>query len=274
MQWQMTDHVRVRTLCLLVLLFMPTLVEADTSEIREPMKLVTGPHYAPFAADYLPSKGLGPYLVSRIFKASGRNATIDVRPWNRAYRESLNGKYDAILPYIETPERDEEYLFSVPVFKADSYAYVMADSKIDANSLAGLKGRKYCNPLGFADGIALQEMQSKGEITRLSAANLESCFKMLAIGRVDFIKINHYVAKYVMRQMDLSADDIRKLPFLVERISLHVMVPKTRRNAQALVSEFDRAFSEMNQSGRIQEWTQDYLEALDSVAELPAPAIL
>jgi polar amino acid transport system substrate-binding protein len=143
----------------------------------------------------------------------------------------------------------------------------MADSKIDAHSLAGLKGRKYCNPLGFADGSALSEMRSNGEIARLSAANLESCFKMLAVGRVDFIKINQYVANYVIRQIDLSADNIRKLPFLVERISLHVMVPKTRPEAQALISEFDRAFSEMNQSGRIQEWTQNYLETLDSLSE-------
>jgi ABC-type amino acid transport substrate-binding protein len=90
---------------------------------------------------------------------------------------------------------------------------------------------------------------------------------MLAVGRVDFIKINQYVANYVIRQIDLSADNIRKLPFLVERISLHVMVPKTRPEAQALISEFDRAFSEMNQSGRIQEWTQNYLETLDSLSE-------
>ena len=267
MQWQMIDHVRVRRLCLLVLLFIPALVKADTSKIREPVKLVTGPHYAPFAADYLPSKGLGPYLVRQVFETSGRDVIIDIRPWKRAYRESLNGKFDAVLPYIETSERHEEYLFSVPVFKADTYAYVMAGSKIDAHSLAGLKGRKYCNPLGFADGVALSEMRSKGEITRLSAANLKGCFQMLAVGRVDFIKINQYVANYVIRQIDLSADNIRKLPFLVERISLHVMVPKTRPEAQALISEFDRAFSEMNQSGRIQEWTQNYLETLDSLSE-------
>ncbi|MFN2361514.1 MAG: hypothetical protein ABR522_10635 [Marinobacter sp.] len=109
-----------------------------------------------------------------------------------------------------------------------------------------------------AETLALKE-----PIILVTGPNLKSCFKMLMAGRVDFIKINHYVANYVIHQIDVSADNIRALPFLVERVSLHMMVPKTRRNARALISEFDRIFSEIQQTERIEEWTQTYLKALN-----------
>jgi len=64
--------------------------------------------------------------------------------------------------------------------------------------------------------------------------------------------------------MDLSADKIRALPFIVEPISLHLMVPKTKHDAQAFISKFNRAFTEMKKAGRIEEWTQSYLETINS----------
>jgi polar amino acid transport system substrate-binding protein len=239
-------------------------VNAETPDTREPLRLVTGPHYPPFAADYLPSKGLGPFLVRQVLNASGYETSIKLLPWKRAYREALKNKYDAVLPYIETPERREQYLFTDAVFKTNTYAYVRANSKIDARSLQDLKGMVYCNPLGFADSSTLQEMRSQGEIVRVSAPNLESCFKMLVANRAEFIKINHYVADYVLDHIDLSADKIRSLPFIVERISLHVMAPKTKKDSQALVSGFDRALVEMKKAGRLDEWTESYLETINS----------
>ncbi|MHA7925684.1 MAG: substrate-binding periplasmic protein [Marinobacter sp.] len=256
----------LKTVFLVLLLILPSpqvLANADTLGAPEPVKLVTGPHYPPFAADYLPSKGLGPFLVMQVLKASGYQSTVELRPWKRAYREALQNKYDAVLPYIETSERKDQYLFTDAVFEANTYVYVTADSKIDASSLEGLKGLVYCNPLGFADSSALQEMRSKGEIIRISSANLKTCFKMLMAGRADFIKINHDVADYVVHNMDLSADKIRSLPFIVEHISLHVMVPKTRKDAQALVSSFDSAFLEMKKTGKLHEWTKTYLETIN-----------
>jgi len=248
---------------LLVLPSFPVSVNAEIPDMREPVKLVTGPHYPPFAADYLPSKGLGPFLVRQVLEASDYESTIELRPWKRAYREALENKYDAVLPYLETPDRRDQYLFTDAVFKANTYAYVSAASKIDARSVDDLKGLVYCNPLGFADSLALKKMRSKADIVRVSPSSLKSCFEMLAVGRVDFIKINHYVADYVLHYMDLSADKIRSLPFVVERISLHVMVPKTRQDAQALISSFNNAFLEMEKTGQLDEWTKNYLETIN-----------
>ncbi|MYL25193.1 MULTISPECIES: substrate-binding periplasmic protein [Halomonadaceae] len=234
-----------------------------------PLRLVTGPHYAPYAADYLPHNGLGPFLVTRILEDSNRTVTVDMRPWRRAYRETLKGRYDAALPYIETPSRQQDYLFSVPIFRTDTFAYVRADSELDARSLEGLKGLTYCNPVGFTDEDALKTMREKGQITRVKPANLRSCFRMLTAGRVDFVKINHHVAEHIVSESELSAEAVRPLPFVVEEVSLHFMVPKTRPGAAELIDEFNRRFRAMKQEGRIEALKRAYMEALRAGGDTP-----
>ena len=249
-------------LCLLIPLASAVTAEETRKPPNERLKLVTGPHYPPFAADYLPYKGLAPFIVTRILEDREQTVTVDMRPWKRAYRETLKGHYDAILPYVESPARRQDYLFSIPIFAVDSFAYVAADSKLDADSLEGLRGRTYCNPIGFTDEDALQAMRSNGELVRIKAATLKSCFRMLKAGRVDFVKINAYVADYVIAASDLKPDAIRPLPFVVETVSLHLMVPKTRPDAEALISTFNRRLKSMDHRGRIEVLKGDYLEAI------------
>lgn len=262
-RWPKSCHNLLLALCL----FLPITALASDNATGPanagPVKLVSGPHYPPFSADYLPHNGLGPFLVKRVFEDSGATVTLGFRPWKRGYREILQGKYDAILPYITTPNRRKDFFFSVPVFNVNVYIYVRADSGINAQSLKELKGRAYCSPLGFADGEALEQMHTEGDLVRVSAPTLKNCFQMLVAGRVDFIKTNHFVSEYMGTHHDFSAEDIHALPFIVERASLHVMVPKTHPDGDTLISTFDRSYSKMTQSGRIMELTEEYLERID-----------
>lgn len=263
MAYRLTRHSTV--LCLLIALATAVTAEAEKPS-NEPLTLVTGPHYPPFAADYLPYKGLAPFLVTQILEGGERTVTVDMRPWKRAYRETLKGQYDAILPYVESPSRHQDYLFSAPIFTVKSFAYVMADSTLNADSLEGLKGRTYCNPIGFTDEDELEKMRSNGNLTRITSINLKSCFHMLEVGRVDFVKINDHVANYVIAASDLSDEAIKPLAFVVEEASLHLMVPKTRDGAEALISEFNRRFKAMDQRGRIEALKEAYLKALNQAS--------
>lgn len=247
---------------LLAGLSIPSRAETGDSE-EEPLELVTGPHYPPFAADNLPHKGLAPFLISRIMESGNRKVAVDLRPWKRAYRDSLGGEYDGVLPYIESEARQDDYLFSAPVFKVDAFAYVAADSDIDAQSLDELEGLTYCNPVGFTDSRVLKDLRADGKIARFTASNLNNCFRMLIAGHVDFVKINHYVARFILAQLDLPEDSIRRLPFVVENASLHLMVPKNRPGAEALIDEFNALFKEMKESGQIETLKENYLEQLE-----------
>lgn len=261
MMWRLkTCLPSVLAFCLLS----PLGAQASDHEVKhnsvEHVRLVSGPHYPPFSADYLPHNGLGPFLVTQVFEASKLSVTAAFLPWKRAYRDTLLGEYDAILPCIETPERKKEFLFSLPIFDVDTYIYVQADSQISAQSLKDLKGKTYCNPLGFADGDVLDQMHSEGDITSMSASSLKNCFQMLIAGRVDFVKTDRYSADHLGRHYGFSAADVRALPFVVETASLHVMVPKAHPYGDTLIDTFNRNYRTMKHSGRITELTEEYLE--------------
>ncbi len=239
----------------------PLHANAENPE-KEPLKLVTGPLYPPFAAEYLPGYGLAPFLISRILESGGRTVTVDLLPWNRAYRNSLAGEYDAVLPYIESQARRDDFIFSLPVFELDAFVYVKSDSGIYGESPSVLNGLSYCNPVGFSDGRVLERLSSEGKIKRVTAANLIFCFRMLLAGRVDFVKINEQVAGYILDRLARPSDSIRRLPFVIEHTSLHLMVPRTRPGADALIEEFDALFREMKHSGQIESLESMYLDQL------------
>ena len=270
MSWLRRAYLTVLPALCLNIAFAATVEEnAQVPDSTRTIKIVSGPHYPPFSADHLPDHGLGPFLVSKVFEATGSNVVSGFRPWKRAYRETLQHKYDAVLPYTATPDRLRDFLFSVPVFKVEAFIYVRSDSGINAQSLSELKGRKYCNPLGFADGEPLARMESEGNLTRLSPATLENCFNMLQAGRVDFIKTNPHVAEYMIRNHDFPSEKIHALPFIVETAFLHVMAPRAHSGGKALIETFNRSFESMKASGQIRELTRRYLKRVEALGELP-----
>lgn len=240
----------------------PSNADTEHSE-KESLRLVTGPHYPPFAADDLPFNGLAPFLVSRIFESGGRKVTVDLLPWKRAYRDTLKDEYDAILPHVESPARQDDYLFSVPIFNVDAFAYVSADSPISAQTPEGLEGLTYCNPVGFKDGVVLERLRLNERVKRVTPANMNNCFKMLHAGRVDFVKTNPHVARYIMMHLELPRNLFRRLPFTVEHTSLHLMVPKGRSGAEALIREFNALFNDLVRRGQLQPLAGIYLEQLN-----------
>lgn len=241
--------------------------QVQKPETDDEVKIVSGPHYPPFSADHLPQNGLGPFLVSKVFEATGKQVVSAFRPWKRAYRETLQRKYDAALPYIETEARRQDFHFSKPVFKVNSFVFVRSESSISAQSLSDLKGKTYCNPLGFADGRQIASMELAGQLNRISPSTLENCFRMLAAGRVDFIKTNQHVANYMGGNHGIAADGFRRLDFIVQTESLHVIVPRNHPDDEALIETFNTTYARMKETGRISELADAYLQSVKAAAE-------
>jgi polar amino acid transport system substrate-binding protein len=255
--------------CLLVSVAAMASGPNERPQIPDPVKIVSGPHYPPFSSRGLPQNGLGPFLVSKIFEASGVSVSSDFRPWKRAYRETLIRKHDSALPYTQTPKRRSSFLFSEPVFKVRSYIFVRSASDINAESLSELHNRKYCNPLGFSDGAPIERLESRGHLTRLSPSTLENCFKMLVAGRVDFIKTNPHVAEYMIGNFGISPETVRALPFVVETEYLHVIVARNHPNGGALIDAFNQTHKRMKAEGQLKSLTKRYLDRVNAAGKFP-----
>ncbi|GGX43456.1 substrate-binding periplasmic protein [Saccharospirillum salsuginis] len=245
---------------------------AAYAEDSAPLPLVTGYDYAPFSDDDLPHGGLATLVVTAVFDLLEEPIEVDFLHWTRGYEAAREGQYAGTFPYIHSLERAEHFLYSEPLFEVGSYLYVHRNTQITAREPKDLTGLTLCLPVGYAPGPLIGQMVEEGRIDRVSPINMGNCFKRLLEGEVSFVKINRYVARDILRNAGVSLSEVRALPFKVENLTMHFIVPKSRPDAEALVERFDRALGQLRDSGRFEEIVDAYFDELYSVPEPEEPS--
>lgn len=234
-------------------------LSAVWAESPATIRLVTGDNYAPFSDQNLPEGGLATHLIRYLFEQIDQPVDIEVSGWATGYQAALDGDYAGTFPYIESEQRLEDYLFSDPLFTVSSYAYVDQSSTINASNPEDLAGLTLCLPEGFAHGQALNSLLESGSITRITPSDMPSCFAMLQSGEADFVKINRYVARELLRNAGVAHSAIRALPFPVETLSMHFIAPRNQSGSDALIAQVNRALAELQQDNEYARFIDDYL---------------
>ncbi|MEX0624092.1 substrate-binding periplasmic protein [Saccharospirillum sp.] len=243
----------------IAVLFSPTIA---TAEQATTLKLVTGDHYAPFSDQNLPEGGLATHLVTYLFEQMKQPVNVDVLSWTEGYQAALNGDYAGTFPYIQSQERLAGFLFSEPLFTVSSFAYVDQSSTINARRPEDLAGLTLCLPEGFAHGFVLNELVQSGAITRITPPDLPSCFAMLQSGEADFVKINRYVARELLRNAGVPHSAIRALSFPVETLSMHFIAPRNQAGSAALIATLNQALAELQRDNEYARFIDDYLSII------------
>lgn len=240
----------------LAVLLSPAMV---TAEQTDTLKLVTGDHYAPFSDQSLPGGGLATHLVTYLFEQMEQPVEVEVVSWAEGYQATLEGDYAGTFPYIQSEQRLADFLFSEPLFTVSSFAYVDQSSTINARSPEDLAGLTLCLPDGFAHGPALEDLVQNGAITRITPPDMPSCFAMLKSGEADFVKINRYVARELLRNAGVPHSSVRALPFPVETLSMHFIAPRNQSGSDALIARVNRALAELQRDNEYARFIDDYL---------------
>ncbi|CAO3421055.1 substrate-binding periplasmic protein [Azospirillum endophyticum] len=232
------------------------------------LDLVTGNDYAPYTGEDLPDGGLVTDLVRRAFAVSGRRYDLRFMPWKRGYDGVVAGRFLATFPYVRTPEREREVLFSDPVIEVRQFVYLSNRSAMDfhgrdgggfgggegglAGGLAGgledFRGRTICQPVGYALPSELEALVGQGLLARQTPPDLGACVGMVAAGRADVLVIDEYSGAAAVARSGL-ADDIRvsERPFAV--VTLHLVVGRTVPGAEAAVATFNDGLKTLKQQG-------------------------
>lgn len=233
-----------------------------------PLPLVTGYDYAPFSDDDLPDGGLATRVVQAVFDILEQPVEIEFLHWTWGYEATLKGQYAGTFPYIRSPEREAAFHYSEPLFEVGSYLYVHRNTQITARETEDLSGLTLCLPVGYAPGPVIGRMIDEGRVERVAPINMANCFKQLLAGEVSFVKINRYVARDILRNAGVTLAEVRALPFKVEDLTMHFIVPKSRPGAEALLERFNRALKQLKDSGRFEAMVDDYFDDLYSANEL------
>jgi len=239
---------------------------AISGAAAEPLKLVTGNNYLPFADEDLPKGGMATAIVRAVYARMNQPITVDFLPWKRGYLKTRHDAYAATFPYVRTAKRAREFHYSTPIFEIVQRPVKMPGSGFTADSPDDLAGATYCLPNGYAPARVVARMTEKGKLDRRKPLDMTKCFDMLKHGRVDFIPMSVLLAEYMATQEFSDEFSVTFADLVMERTTLHVIFPKNQNGSTALLERFNAAFENLRQSG-------EYRDIIDRYgATTPGPA--
>lgn len=216
----------------------------------EPVNVVTGNGYAPYADRNLPEGGLATRIVRAAFKAAGREVEISFMPWRRGYRATRAGRYAATFPHVPTPDRRREMYYSDPIIEAEVRAWTLVDSPLRVDELSELTGTLGCLPQSYAPSRSIAEHYASGAIVRVTPRSIQTCFRMLKHGHVDFVETDRYVMRATASAVFRNLDSIRALARVIDEDSLHLIAARAGDGSRALIETFNRGLARLKADGR------------------------
>lgn len=224
----------LRRIASLVLLLACSMLEAA------PIKLVTGPDYAPFTDPALPSGGIATELVIAAFQKAGEQTALEWRPWSNGYHATLKGEFVATFPYMRTHEREKIFLYSEPLFDLKFYVFGHTGAALDGRNLASLKGHRYCQPLGWALLPAIDAMVKSGDLLIQRPNDMTACLKLIAAGHSDFTITDKEQGLRSIAKTAKAQSDIVPLGGQMDSLSLHLIVPRALPNGEEILKRFNQ----------------------------------
>lgn len=216
---------------------------------KPPIPLVTGNHYPPFADLKYPGDGMMTEIVELAFREMGYEYDLQVWGWKYGYEAAAQGEFAATFPYLNNPEREEQFLFSRPLYELVERWYVRQDAPISYNRPEDLAGLTVCRPEGYSV-TNVREFLDTGLLTLKRAKELEDCFRMLEQQEVDIVVINELTGTAMIKHLYGSPDHFRVLEEPYSFSSLYFIVPKRYPGGSVLLQQFNNAISDMEKNGR------------------------
>ena len=228
------------------------------------LRLVSGEDYAPFAGSNLPGGGMLTQIVQAAFAQQGISTAVTWLPWKRGYLETSQGKYPATFPYVRTPEREQEFLYSAPIFTFKQHIYSRAGEVYEPDNLPALKGKRFCYPLGWQPPAAIQQMLDSGELTPHNPKTLAACAELLLLNRDDFFLANAMLADTVLRQMGEQGLALRISESSFPTNTFHLLVSRNYPQGENLIQHFNQGLASLFESNQYQPLIERYLQQLEA----------
>ncbi len=258
--WPMKHLVPLALACI-VLLFANVRLEADSNQPAEDkIPIVTGTSYPPYNDQNAPGGGLTVMLMEQVMERAGLETTTTILPWARALRETAQGKFAATYPYIQTPERAHDFLFSTILVKFNRHLLALPDTADQLQDINDLTGTTTCLPVSWAVPSALVPLLEAERLSLQRVRDMPQCLSMLQAGRVDSVIANQELAHSLVIANGADPDRVR--PGLkgqpVESMPFRILVSRNWPDASELLQRIDSALESMRGDGSYDQIVADF----------------
>lgn len=214
---------------------------------------MTGDDYWPFTGQGLPEGGLATEVVRAAFAEVGVGVAIGYLPWRRGYGVTILGLADGSFPYLFTPQRAAEALFSDPVFPVRPKVVSSQRSPVHfGGAIEGLIGLRYCVAHGYGTPDAVQTLIDVGLLTVSQPTSPYACPQMVHAGRADFFIGNDFVVRGAIAGAGhgIRFDDFHVAPDPVVSGHLHFVVGRSHPDGESIIAQFNAGLAVLRRTGR------------------------
>ena len=250
-----------QSLVLAVSVTVSSLLATPLPARAQSVALVTGNDYAPFTHNQLPEGGMATEIVRKALAASKMEPTIAWLPWSRGYDETKGQKFAGTFPYVHSPERDQDFVFSKPIYELKQHAFTRADSKLDFAQPSSLAGSTICLPTGWAPAESLAEMIKSGQIKREEARDISFCVRMVISGRADYFITAPFQGVATIKGTNTPAGTLQMSPTVLNRSTLHLIAAKSSPTSNDVIGAFNRGLEALQKSGEYDKIVDRHIKA-------------
>lgn len=213
-------------------------------------ELVTGDDYPPFTGSGLMNQGLATDIVRTAFRHMGHDVSVTFKPWKRGFADVKAGKFLGTFPYGKNDEREAVFHYSQPLYKFGQYFFAKAGTSHSFDADADLAGLNICLPIGY-NPVRLKKLVDAGTIKLVQPPDIDSCFKMVDLGRADLVRVNDIVGWSIVERLYGDRSGFRMIENPVRESIEHFIVPRGHPEGSAIIKAFDAALAGMQSRGEI-----------------------
>lgn len=200
--------------------------------------------------------GVAVDLLQKVASKKNLQLEFAIYPWNRAQHLISTGRADILIGPYRTPGREKQMDFIPTPFYTDNMIfYTIKDRPFVWNeSIDLLKTKKILTIKGWVYGERFDEIKAK--LTIVEANDIDTAFKMLALGRADLLLANERNAEdTLMKKENLGHFIKTKTPFSFMQgyfaFSLKYENAKVKKTIQ-------NSLSQLSYEGVIKKINRDY----------------
>lgn len=195
--------------------------------------------------------GFYPALIRRVLAEHGETVEFVERPWARAHAETAAGRFDGSFPYLRSPAREREFLFSDPLLAVPSYLFVRADRlPEDPARLVRILSRT-CYLRDSLLPPPLQVRVERGELAVVRVDDMAQCFRMLAAGRIEAVPAGIYNGRATLRRMYGAGASIVPVGEALDNETLHLVWPRAKPESETRRRAFNASLAALRQRGEV-----------------------
>jgi polar amino acid transport system substrate-binding protein len=218
--------------------------------------------YSPWTGKNLKYNGFANHVITEAFQRKGYTVKYTYLPWQRAVKETKDGKYMALSYVYWSKNREKEFYLSDPINEEKIVLFHLKSNPIkDWKTLDDLKNYKFGATRGYT---YTKEFWEAEESKRLDADVTDSDrqnFKKLLAGRIDIFPsglVNGY--SILRKEFDASESDLISFhPKLLSKTTGHLALTRSSKNSGNLLRIFNQGLAELKKEGLYNKFRDDLL---------------